>query len=316
MRIRSITCFFNPRIRATYATLDHLGKLTASARGLFSQSGQEVQTTRLATTPFPYLYPTEEVESAVRLAQTMEADAQERGFDYLSLGPALPSDLDSYKLIVPILKETKNVFLTGMMTAPRGDTSQHSELVMPAVRACAEIITQASSISPDGFANLRFGALANVGPYGPFFPAAYHLGDRPAFALAMECADVAYAAARKARTLAEARQNIITQLESQATALSSKANHLAKQFDVDFRGIDFSLAPFPSSGARWEPRWKPGTARIGHVWLAGGGGLPGRYAGPRLVDENRVQRHDDAGIGRFGAGGAHNRREPIPSTIC
>jgi uncharacterized protein len=272
MRIRSISCFFNPRIRATYATLDHLSRLAATARELYTRTNLEVQTMRLVTTPFPYLYPTEEVENAVRLAQTLEADAQERGFDYLSLGPALPNEPNSYKLVVPILKATKNVFVSGMMTAPRGDTSQHSELVLPAVRACAEIIHEAASISPDGFANLRFGALANVPPHGPFFPGAYHQGDRPGFALAIECADVAYNAARRARSLAEARQMIITQLEAQATALSSKANHLAQQFDVDFRGIDFSLAPYPeqwcSLGGALEALGLPALGKSGSLAAA------------------------------------------------
>jgi uncharacterized protein (UPF0210 family) len=245
MRIRSITCFFDPRTRSTYSNLDHLGRLAQTARDLYSKAGLEVQELRLATTPFPFLYPTEEVDSAVRLAQALESDARQRGFAYVSLGPALTSQPESYSLVVPILKATQNVFLSGSMTAPRGDTNQHSEVDLKAVRACAEIIHQASTLSPDGFGNLRFAALANVAPNGPFFPGAFHQGTRPAFALAMECADVAYSAIRKAKNLDEARQSIVTTLEAQGTALTSTANHLAQQFDLDFRGIDFSLAPFP-----------------------------------------------------------------------
>jgi hypothetical protein len=54
----------------------------------------------------------------------------------------------------------------------------------------------------------------------------------------MECADIPYNAIRKARSLSEARQNIINEQPGDS---SSKAYH-SQQFDVDFRGIDFSFA--------------------------------------------------------------------------
>jgi uncharacterized protein (UPF0210 family) len=51
-------------------------------------------------------------------------------------------------------------------------TNASGGVSLPAVHACAEIIQQAASITQDGFANLRFAALANVPPGAPFFPAA------------------------------------------------------------------------------------------------------------------------------------------------
>jgi uncharacterized protein (UPF0210 family) len=153
-----------------------------------------------------------------------------------------------------------------MLTTPRGEIS------LQAVHNCAEIITQTATITPDGFTNLRFGALANVGPWGPFFPGAYHQGERPAFALAMECADVAYSAARKAKTLEEVRRSIISTLEAQATAFTSTANYLAQRFDMDFRGIDFSFAPYPdqwcSLGAALEALGLPALGAAGSLAAA------------------------------------------------
>jgi uncharacterized protein len=271
MKIRSITCFFDPRARSTQQTLERMGKLAAAARELYSNAGVEVQTTRLVTTPFPYLYPMDEVEGAVRMARQLEADSAEQGFDYVCIGPALTTVPSSYEMILPILASTKNVFVSAFMTTP------NSEISLPAVKSCARIIAEASKISfdgqpADGFANLRFGALANVGPWVPFLPGAYHTGERPAFALAMECADAAYSAVRKAKTLAEARQNLIASLEAQATSLAGKANHLAQQFDVDFRGFDFSLAPFPeqwcSLGAALEALGLPALGMSGSLAAA------------------------------------------------
>ncbi|NLG99109.1 MAG: DUF711 family protein [Chloroflexi bacterium] len=266
MKIRSITCFFDPHGRASSQTLDRMGRLRAEASSLYTKAGYDVQTTRLATAPFPTLYATDEIDSAVQLAQTLESDAKERGFDYISLGPALPDFPGSYEMVIPILQATQDVFLGGKMTTRGGDIS------LKAVRACAQIITRAASVTPDGFTNLRFGALANVPAHAPFFPAAYHEGERPAFALAMECADVAYSEIRKARTLAEARENILETLESEGVKLASTGNHLAQEFDADFRGIDFSLAPFPevwcSLGASLEALGLPALGMSGSLAAA------------------------------------------------
>ena len=89
------------------------------------------------------------------------------------------------QLIPEALAATQNAFFSGSMTTSDGRVS------LPAVRQCAQVIQRASSISADGFGNLRFAALANVPAGSPFFPAAYHQGGEPTFALATEAADLA-----------------------------------------------------------------------------------------------------------------------------
>lgn len=266
MKIRSITCFFDPRAPQAYAGLDKLARLAEEGRSLYEQSGIEVQTTRLATVPFPLLYPTEEVDAAVRLAQTLEADATQRGFAYLSLGPALPDRMSGFDLVVPMLQATRSVFLSGLYATPEMGLS------LPAARACANIIARAATITPDGFTNLRFGALANLGPHGPFLPGAYHAGERPAFALAVESADLAVSAFRRAGSLAEARHLLVTALEEAATTLSARAVHLSAKYELDFKGIDFSLAPYPqdwcSLGAALEALGLPGLGLMGSAAAA------------------------------------------------
>lgn len=251
MKIRSITCFFDPRSPQAYQHLDNLAVLAKEGSQLYNQSGIEVQTTRLATVPFPLLYPTEETGNAVRLAQTLEKDAGDRGFGYVSLGPALPDNLASFDLVIPILQGTKNVFLNGMIATPREGIS------LKAARACAGIIARAASVTPDGFTNLRFATLANHAPHGPFFPSAYHAGERPAFALAVECADLAVEAFQKASGLADARKRLVTALEDAANSLTSRATHLSQKYNLVYKGIDFSLAPFPQDWCSWAQRWKP-----------------------------------------------------------
>ncbi len=240
MKIRSITCFYDPGGRDADRNLGRLGRLAAAGKERFNAAGFSVQTTRLATTAFPELIPSCCDESAVNLVSTLETAALASGFDYISFGPALPAFPDSYRLIPALLAASKAAFFSGSMTSP-----QHG-LHLPAVRACAEVIAQAAPISPDGFANLRFAAMANVSPGGPFFPAAYHAsGGGPAFALAVESADEAVAAFQQASSLADARRLLLDRLNEAAEKMEEITRQLALEYPADFLGFDFSLAPFP-----------------------------------------------------------------------
>jgi uncharacterized protein len=239
MRIRSISCFYDPKFSNDPAELTRISDLAHTASEAFQQAGFEVQTTRLVTTPFPALLPAKTVEAAQAYAESMEAAANVEKFSFLSLGPASPDDLASYALIPEMLKVTENSFFSGIMA------QRPSGLDLAAVRACAEVIANSSDITPDGFANLRFTTLGNVPACTPFFPAAYHAGGKPAFGLALEAADVADEAFRGAGSLKEAQQRLVTALEGYAQDLTQVANRIAEQFRVDFKGMDFSPAPFP-----------------------------------------------------------------------
>lgn len=239
MKIRSITCFFDPRSERAYDQLDMLARFAQEGKKLFDQSGIEVQTRRLATVPFPYLYSAGDAAGAVALARRLENDAMTRGFGYLSLGPAMPAHLESFDLIIPILEATQNVFVTGIIAMAREGIS------LPAVKASAQIIARAALIGGDGFTNLRFGAVANLGPHGPFLPGAYHEGERPAFSIGVQCADMAVEAFRKAGSLAEARENLISALEDAAADITARAVYLSQEFNLTFKGLDFPLAPYP-----------------------------------------------------------------------
>jgi hypothetical protein len=239
MKIRSITYFLNPKSPLSEDRLHQAGEFIAAARLAIEAAGYSVQTARLATVPFSQLLPSNEPGSLLRYAQALESVAQGLGYDYVSLGPALPDDPASYTLIPEVIDGTKNVFLAGLMTLPGGGVS------LEAVRLCAQVIVQAGRLSADGFANLRFAALANVPPGAPFFPAAYHSGDQPCFALATEAADLAVEAFDQATSLADGRQRLVNAIESHARVLNNAAGEVSRQFAVPFGGIDFTLAPFP-----------------------------------------------------------------------
>jgi uncharacterized protein len=239
MKIRSVTCLLEPGWPPDKRVLKEAARLVSSAQKVFHNAGYEVQTARLATPPFPIWLSGEKPGWLAEGAAVLERAVKDDGIEYLSLGPALPSRPESFDEILPALAVTQGVFFSGVMTSGGGGVS------LPAIHACADIITKASGLSPDGFTNLRFAALANVPAGGAFFPAAYHAGGKPSFSIATEAADLAVQAFSGAQNLAQARQRLIDHVEQHADVLGAIALQLAKQVSFDFGGFDFTLASFP-----------------------------------------------------------------------
>ncbi len=307
MKIRSVTCFYNPASGKAAKDLERAGALANEVAKRIQNRGFEVQSTRLATTPFAGYLDVKHPEKAVQGAQKLESEANQAGFAHLALGPALPGSPQSYAVIPAILAATKNVFLGGVMASKR------EGVALAAVKACAEVIHQSASITPDGFANLRFAGLANVKPFAPFFPAAYSKGGKVGFALAIECADLALLAFTRPLTLAAARASLLKTLQDYARVLTGIAEETARQFDAVFLWHRLFPGPLPASLVLAGQRYRtPGTSQVGPIRLAGGGGLRGRPAGPGRLETHRIQRPDAAGAGRFDAGAAFGRRQPDP----
>jgi uncharacterized protein (UPF0210 family) len=231
MKIRSITVFADSASLEGSTRLAELGTFSQTARQVFIDTGFEVQTTRLALDGLPAALP-----DPVHYAVTLEALVREYGFEYLSLGPISGAMLPH---LPAILAATQSVFATAHIVDPVSGAIDGET-----VRGAAQVIREASHIDA-GFGNLRFAALAHVLPGTPFFPAAYHDGGAPAFAIATEAADLAVDASSAASDLADAHRRLRDRIEAEAARLVVVAERLAVQHTMRFHGIDFSLAPFP-----------------------------------------------------------------------
>ena len=236
MKIRSITYFCNPKYPLDENALRASGEFLAKAKSAYEANGYEVQTVRLATIPFPALL-NDQVNQLPKLAEKLESILSQIGVAYASLGPALIESPESYAVIPEAIAATQNVFFGGVMADKKNGIS------MSAIKACAQVIQKASTITPDGFGNLRFAALANIRAGAPFFPAAYHDGDEPAFAVATESADLAVNAFNGQRTIDEGRCELISEITKHGQAIARIAN--TELSNIKFGGVDFSLAPFP-----------------------------------------------------------------------
>jgi len=266
MKIRSITYFCNPGYPLDEKKLRTAGLFTAEAKKAFEDAGFEVQTMRLATVPFPRLLGAGKINETPRLAERLAAVLPEAGIAYAALGPAQPDIPASYGVIPEAIAVSKNIFFSAILAAPRIGIS------LPAVHACARVIARTATLEPNGFANLQFAALANVPPGVPFLPAAYHEGDEPAFAVAVEAADLAVSAFEGAASVEEGRAKLISSIEIYAKQIVTVANLLKYRFSLRFGGIDFSLAPFPkeaqSIGTAFERMGVPRAGLHGSLTAA------------------------------------------------
>ena len=263
MKIRSITYFCNPKYPLDEKVIQKAGTFLAGAKSAYEAAGYEVQTVRLATIPFPKLLGEENIDKLPALTGQLADIAKQLDIGYFSLGPALPEIPRSYEVIPDAIFVSKDAFFGGVMAGKTDGRLSESKLYLSAVRACAEVIVKCAPIGPNGFANLQFAALANVPAGAPFFPAAYHEGNKPAFAIATESADLAVGAFENAKTLEEGRNDLVAEIEKHGKNLARIARSLIVN-SPKFLGIDFSLAPFPddahSLGNAVE---KMGIPRIG-----------------------------------------------------
>ncbi len=239
MNLRALTAFHDPGWPLDPERIDAVAKGLHAAREALSAAGYVVQTLRLATPPPAEMQRRVPPDERAELAQQLEAECFVHGIDYAALGPARPDDLEWFAAVSEILDATENVFTSAIFA------DLETGLALPAARACAETIEKNASLRPDGLTNIRFAALANVGPGSPFFPAAFHGGGPSTMAVGTEAAELAVDAFREAPSPSTARRRLVSMIEAHAAAITRSLQPLAGEGQLQFTGIDFTLAPYP-----------------------------------------------------------------------
>lgn len=238
MKIRSITVFCQPSFPINRLLLQKVGIFANHARKLYKDAGYPVQSLRLATPPFEsFIAP---VDLGVA-SQSYAIEAHADGFNYISLGPISATSRD-WAYLPQAIKASDKVFVSGQLTTKDGQVS------LSAAKACAQTIVDLSTLEPNGFANLQFCGLANVLANTPFFPSAYAEPGRPAFALALEAADLALEAFGNSSSLSEASAKFIQSVEDHAVKLEAIGEKLYQIYNYEFKGLDFTPAPHPQQG--------------------------------------------------------------------
>ena len=154
MNIRTITYFVDPGFPLVDERIAAAGRVTAEVKASLAEAGYTVQTVRLALPPFAQVL-NGNAALLSQLALDVEAMCFVHKLDYASLGPARPADGPAaYEAIPAVLAATEHMFAAASIAESPGGVS------LPAVRWAADVIRRNGEISPDGFGNLRFAALA------------------------------------------------------------------------------------------------------------------------------------------------------------
>jgi uncharacterized protein len=240
MKIRAITVGCEISHPLDTQTIASAGRFLRRVRAAYEAQGIPVQTVRLATQPFPTYLRGKSEREFIRFVLELQQCCREHGMDYCALGPGDPVHPEEARLLnfLPrLIAETEVVFAS----APLGNVAQPVSLA--SARTIAHTILAIAGATAGGFGNLRFAGVINCPPHIPFFPAAFHQGP-PAFAIALESADVIAGALVPGLEPQAQRVRIRQAVEAQARPLQDLAQRLG---GADFRycGIDLSPAPGP-----------------------------------------------------------------------
>jgi uncharacterized protein len=237
LRIRTITAGVQLDDPANLDRLRSAMSMLERGRERCSLAGLEVQTLRIATNPFVAALNASQRERALRDLRTIDDLATSHGV-LVSIGPILTTDQHDPELAqwaAQLAKTTQNISFSVGIASGNGIHSR-------AANVAAQIMMELSHALPDGMANFRFAAAANIPAGTPFFPVAWHDGEE-SLAIGLESASLVEQAFS---TLPEARDATV-QLRSIFNRALAPIATLGEEFARSERrawlGIDASPAP-------------------------------------------------------------------------
>ncbi len=240
MKIRAITIGIEPGVPLNVQRVAAAGAFAQRLKARYEDVGVPVQTVRLATPPFPTYLSNATSAELLRFARDLEHCCREHGIDYCALGPVDPEvepEKRFLEALPALFAHTEAVFASACLGKARRLVRRE------AVRAIARVIQEIARVTPEGFGNVRFAAVANGPPSVPFFPASFHEG-APAFSLGLEAADLVASVCTPDRGLSDVCLALRQALEARLLPMQHIAQRAAEH-GFAFRGIDLSPAPGP-----------------------------------------------------------------------
>jgi uncharacterized protein len=244
VKIRAVTVGLDlPMPSVTAAPFERVSLFLRQATRAFAAAGLEVQTSRIAGADLGGAIDRLGAAGLPRWAAETEIAARAAGIDYLSIG-RIPARANTIvrDLVAPLLA-------AGTVVNVSADLLDGGLPAIAMAAACATAVKQLAHSTQQGFGNLRFAATASCPPNIPFLPAAYHVGGRPRFAVAVQAADVAVAALSRSGGMSEIEDRLVAAFEAAVAPLEATALQLEAEYGYPFVGVDLSPAPFPTDDA-------------------------------------------------------------------
>ncbi|AFY49540.1 hypothetical protein Nos7524_3760 [Nostoc sp. PCC 7524] len=228
MKIRTITTGITLESPQETDKLKIADDFNQQAQIIFEQQGYEVQTTRISTNSWEEYLAGSQSE-IINQVKNLEEFCQSLNISFFNIGYA--STPETVDLIPNINKNTSIVYCSSKI----GNHFENAQ-------ASAQAIKRISQESENGYGNFRFCAGANCQSGIPFFPTSYHVGET-SFGIGLELSDLVMPAFTVADNIQDAEKKLQIILEEEVKKVEAIANQISNQFQINFHGIDTSLAP-------------------------------------------------------------------------
>jgi uncharacterized protein (UPF0210 family) len=237
LRIRTLTA------GVALTRLDEPGRFEAAltflaaAKQRFEAEGYEVQTTRVALPPLIAHLDSRAREQALAQLQRLDRLARDSG-SIVSIGPVKVDDAPDAELPQWAAQLARTTQAISFSVAIASEASVRSVAALSA----AQVIAALAQALPDGMANFRFAAAANIPPGTPFFPVAWHEG-ADSFAVGLEAAGVVEQTLGRAPGDGAAGERLKDALDQAFRPVEQLAKATATDASRTYLGIDASPAP-------------------------------------------------------------------------
>ena len=248
VRIRTVTVGIGEPHPLSDAALDRAVKLLRAAEAAYRSAGFEVQTQRISTRPLFHDRLHARDAEIINYAAGLQERCEQRGIDYLSLGPIMADDPKFPIERIGLLPEMlgTNLALNATVQIASAANGVRLEAAVPTAR----VIRALGQSTKEGIGNMRFAMIANAPLRGPFFPATHQPDSDWGFSIGLQSAnlvrDALSAAASDAKpgpaALVTLGSRLITALEREGRVISDIAVRLANEQKMVYNGLDLSPA--------------------------------------------------------------------------
>jgi uncharacterized protein len=238
-KVRAITAFVTLE-RSSYARqiAATLAVLRAAQRD-FEQQGYTVESVRITTQPLAELLRGQSDAEALSFLKALDELATKENF-LPNIGPAMLHDGDDPHTMQLLAQALSSLSQLNASAIIAGDDGIHWQVI----REAARLVRYVADHSPHSQGTFNFAATAMLGPYGPFYPGAWHPGSGERLAIGFEGANVVQEVfARTHGDFDAAVAELTRQLTVHAKVAEAIGTQVASRHGWTFMGVDPTPAP-------------------------------------------------------------------------
>lgn len=238
LRVRTITAGIE---LSAALELDRVEKALAflgRAKESFAAAGYEVQTIRVAINPVIAGMDASSRDRALQRLKEIDELVAAQGAIF-NIGPILTANRNDDGLVAwsrELVRTTRSISFSTVIVSPEGGVQAN------VAATTAKIMVALCRALPDGLANFRFAAAANIPAGTPFFPVAWHQGSE-SVAIGMEAASVVERAFETLSAGADPTEHLRSVLNQALLPVERLAQQIAERERRQYLGIDTSPAP-------------------------------------------------------------------------